>query len=1032
MARCWIFRTPDLAPFESLGAPYIDNIQTRFTGVFNAPADGLYSFGTQSDDGSVIFIDGESVVNNNRYQGQTRRDGTATLTAGAHQIEIGFYERGGGAGITVYYTPPGGFDQIMDDSVLFQRLGAAIYDNPITASGGTIDVSGFGAVVPDLTVVSGSTLGTTGNPLTVNALNIGATSTFNVSNETTVLGINDGGAAVTINKTGSGDLVLDDPATPQLQNNASIINIQQGAIGVVLAGGNQGTGNATLQFNGGGLVLSSKDGLDKNYTAPNFAAGGVFAARQIGSGMAGTPGTPIAINVTNGFNVDAGNTLQLSTADDYVINVGGTGTGAGNIAIGSGVINASTGTALQPYGILFNGVNGANPTAPGTLNIKANNASLRSLASASGSAGSMLVIGDGAAPATLTLTGPAAGETARFTNTIEENGQPVSVVANGAGTQTLEAVNGFTGGLTVNSGIVELGADGAAGTGPITLNGGALQFGAYGLLLNIYNVAPDPAAYSGVLNTLPTALDYYNALPNLEISTLTSADGNNFINYLGGDPGAPFAIHGSTIGDNVQAIMTGQVQAPVDGVYNFAANSDDGSLIYIDGQLLVNNNGLHGDTKIGADVTLTAGYHDIAIMYNEQGGGANLTVFYTLPGGSEQILPNGPADNPILRTTAYSAVNTVLVTADSTLNLRDGLVNLGILTQTTGTTLTMTSGRVNFPEALMSDGGAYTYAGAGSIALGQITDGGGAVTINRTGGGNLVLASPAAAQLQNSSSVINVSGGSLVVGVFGGANDPFGSASININGGGIGLSTVDSFGTIDYTRPISVTGSGILSAGNFGGGAASGDPLFPIPTTVTQAPTVTAGNTLTVNSNSGYQLILGAGASGAGGLTASGGDVVTNGPVTMGESVNVTGGVLTNNAALTADQINISTSGVLNANGAITATTGTSIASKGRLDLNGQAYSGGPIAINEGSLRAVSGVNDLTGIAINIAPTVETPTPNALQGAFYHRVDLSITTADGVNNAIPNAQPDSLTAITGAIDYPAGLRWSLLRHLWRR
>jgi autotransporter-associated beta strand protein len=42
-----------------------------------------------------------------------------------------------------------------------------------------------------------------------------------------------------------------------------------------------------------------------------------------------------------------------------------------------------------------------------------------------------------------------------------------SLVMNGAGTVALAATNTFTGGITINSGTVELAAAGAAGTGPI-------------------------------------------------------------------------------------------------------------------------------------------------------------------------------------------------------------------------------------------------------------------------------------------------------------------------------------------------------------------------------------------------------------------------------------------------------------------------------------------------------------------------------------------------------------------------------------
>eukprot|EP01052_Picozoa_sp_SAG31_P081865 SAG31_NODE_41826_length_274_cov_0.708571_1_plen_41_part_01 len=36
---------------------------------------------------------------------------------------------------------------------------------------------------------------------------------------------------------------------------------------------------------------------------------------------------------------------------------------------------------------------------------------------------------------------------------------------------------------------------------------------------------------------------------------------------------------------------------PTDGSYNFATESDDGSLLYVDGQRVVDNDGLHGTRR---------------------------------------------------------------------------------------------------------------------------------------------------------------------------------------------------------------------------------------------------------------------------------------------------------------------------------------------------------------------------------------------------------------------------------------------------
>jgi hypothetical protein len=78
---------------------------------------GDYTFGTASDDGSVVYMDlnddgdfsdaGELVVNNNRDQGVTVATGTVALNMDSVRVLIGFYENGGGEGMTARFKKGG-------------------------------------------------------------------------------------------------------------------------------------------------------------------------------------------------------------------------------------------------------------------------------------------------------------------------------------------------------------------------------------------------------------------------------------------------------------------------------------------------------------------------------------------------------------------------------------------------------------------------------------------------------------------------------------------------------------------------------------------------------------------------------------------------------------------------------------------------------------------------------------------------------------------------------------------------------------
>jgi len=75
------------------------------------------------------------------------------------------------------------------------------------------------------------------------------------------------------------------------------------------------------------------------------------------------------------------------------------------------------------------------------------------------------------------------------------------------------------------------------------------------------------------------------------------------------------------------------------GEYRFYLNSDDGSKLYIDGTLVVDNDGGHGTIERAGSITLQEGMHQIMVDYHNQGGGAWLDTFYKGPGVPKQIIP---------------------------------------------------------------------------------------------------------------------------------------------------------------------------------------------------------------------------------------------------------------------------------------------------------------------------------------------------------------------------------------------------------
>lgn len=72
--------------------------------------------------------------------------------------------------------------------------------------------------------------------------------------------------------------------------------------------------------------------------------------------------------------------------------------------------------------------------------------------------------------------------------------------------------------------------------------------------------------------------------------------------------------------------LDGTIEVPAAGVYRFQLTSDDGSRLWIDGELVVDNDGLHGAvTKQGA-IALAKGAHTVRVDYFNKTGGSALSL----------------------------------------------------------------------------------------------------------------------------------------------------------------------------------------------------------------------------------------------------------------------------------------------------------------------------------------------------------------------------------------------------------------------
>ncbi|WP_324650791.1 family 16 glycoside hydrolase [Georgenia sp. H159] len=129
---------------------------------------------------------------------------------------------------------------------------------------------------------------------------------------------------------------------------------------------------------------------------------------------------------------------------------------------------------------------------------------------------------------------------------------------------------------------------------------------------------------------------------------------------LPGDPGAVCTLRSATT-PNVDKVMPtidwrtdeefgaadnfithalANLTVPEDGAYGFRVTNDDGALVYLDDQLILENDGPNDSTSVETTVPLTAGVHTLRIEHYEGGYNQRLTLEWQPPGSEAfEVVP---------------------------------------------------------------------------------------------------------------------------------------------------------------------------------------------------------------------------------------------------------------------------------------------------------------------------------------------------------------------------------------------------------
>ena len=647
---------------------------------------------------------------------------------------------------------------------------------------------------------------------------------------------------------------------------------KQGTGTLTLSGANTYTGTTTISA--GTLAVSGGSALADNGAVSMGTTSGVLllnANETIGS-LAGGGSQGGNVNLQTYTLTVGGNEASTNFAGTISGTGGITKTGAGSLTLSRS--NTYGGTTSISNGTLIYGANAALPSgvsaagvAIGTAGVLDINGRTGSNATINGLSGTGTIINNSLGSSGVITLG-ANNATSTFNGTLTNGTGVLSLAKTGTGTLTLTpgTDNPFTGGITINGGIVQAGnanALNSLGLNAVTFGSGVaagtkLQLNGYsvtiaGLATN--NTAGSPvvenASASGATLTISTAGSYTYA------GVIQNGSGSGVLSLVKTGSGTQI-LSGSNTYTGTTGVLGGVLSIGADAnLGNAPATPTGGSLVIAGGTLKFTNS---------SDITLSAN-RGIALG-SASGTGAGTVDIVSSPG--------------TIRTVAYAGAITNSG-GDAGQLIKTGLGNLAL------------SGTNTFSGGIAVNAGLVSVTTAGSGALGTDAAENG---VSVSAGGNLSLSS---ASNKGSNQSFTVASGLSGRGGIGFSSPTLSQASLaglfaNNTGSYGGVLGINSGITYATALDLSTFGSGDNLGIWFLGSASSG----------TYSPT-----TLTVGAGNTYRL-----GGGGGSLTLSGTNVLTgsngvlvgfgggngNGVVTLGANQNYAGTTtVTGGAVLSVD-----------------------------------------------------------------------------------------------------------------------------------
>ena len=783
---------------------------------------------------------------------------------------------------------------------------------------GTLTLAGAntftGAVQVGTLVAPGGTLELTGANA-FGALTV-FTGTVNVSASQNNLG------SITLNNGAFLDVLAAGNLFNSAYNNAATVTVNAGATWrmVNLAYGPSGqlSDYAARRVLNGGTMIVTGDTQDvgNNFTV-NVTTGGTFryAPTNVGQTLSfiGNANSDIALNGPLALQVVGGSLAinenivgagSITKTGNGKLTLGGVNTFTGNLVISEGEFNVNgayalgRGTVSLPAGVTLDNTSGADVNVATATTITLGDGVLNFTGTNSLSLG----YGTIALPAnttvnvaakTLSLDGPVTGA--------------FGITKTGAGTLALHAPsNTFTGGVTVNAGLLSIGkyVTGSAGTGAVVFNGGGIAFDDY-QALRTFDLAGSSLG---------------SAVPD---TTVISANFSSLHNKTG-----------DIVPLNTTRGFVGKLYLPA-GTWNFQESFDDGVALKVNNSVILNNLAAATNTT-GSFTATTAGWYDIDLRVYQ---GAGAVGAYSLPYGVG--IANGAGAYVPFTTEGLASLGVI-----ATVGTTPGFSYAGDISLLQNGSISSTNlGNYDFTLSGVISGPAdLTKLGAGTIVLTGANIYTGKTIIQE---GTLALTGSA-----NATTGIEVNGGNLRLD----SATAIPTGGVILNGGGLKFNlgattaitvnnlTINAAATIDTTGldvtfggPLTGTGS-LVKAGT---GTTPGTLTLANGSTFAGTTTIAGGKLVIANDSA-----LGAvpATATAGQLTFTGGSLQTTANVTLAANrgialdVNSTGLFLPDAATtLTVDSIIASGTGTGTTSGKLALGSATS----GAIILNGvNTYAG--------------------------------------------------------------------------------------------